>query len=264
MAYRLTAEDRRLASQMGEQLFQRRSGTSMPQQQQPEERGNFFTNLLPTAGGILGGIGGSFLAPGLGTVAGGATGAGFGKFLENLIEGRTGGELGEGIAGEAALGTLGGIGKGFQAIKGASGALRAGEGVGKAGNILRMGAQTAPKSPGMFSRAGGRIKEGLQDRATTSLLKLTPSQTQKMLDAGIDPTDLAKRAAKYGGSPADIIGKTGKGGPLQQTIRSLEEGIKTTASVGGKNVRIDASDIVKALEAEKKVEEVENEFKKSI
>jgi len=106
MAYQLTEQDKLLARQNAMQRFQ--------SQAQPTKKtsGNFLTSLLPTAGGILGGIGGSFFGPGLGTAAGGAAGAGAGKFLQNLLEGKS--DAGEGVLGEAALGTLGGIGKGFK------------------------------------------------------------------------------------------------------------------------------------------------------
>jgi hypothetical protein len=250
MAYTLTDQDKQLANRMAEQRLavDRQNVVA-----KPKDNGNWFTNSLSTVGGILGGIGGSFFGPGIGTAAGGAAGAGAGKWLENLFEGNK--DLGDGVLGEAAFGTLGGIGKGLSAIKGAGGALKAGKGLGTAAQVLRAGVPKVATgtSTGILSGFGGRMKEGLQDRATTNLLKLTPSQTQKMLDSGINPTDLAKRAAAFGGSPADIIGKTGKGGPLQATIRSLEEGIKTTASQGGKNIKIDATDIIKNLKNEAKV-----------
>lgn len=225
-----------------------------PQQQEaiPQDKGNWFTNSLSTAGGILGGIGGSFLGPGIGTAAGGAVGAGAGKWLENLLEGNK--DLGEGVLGEAAFGTLGGIGKGFRAIKGAAGALRAGEGIKQAGSILKSGLPTIAKdtSTSVMGKFGGKIGRGLEDRATTNMLKLTPSQTKNMLDSGVDPTELAKVAARYGKTAEDIIGKTGKGGPIQQTIKSLESGIQTTASRGGTNVKIDASDVISSLKSEAK------------
>lgn len=148
------------------------------QNKQSSSKGNIFTNSLSTAGGILGGIGGSFLAPGIGTAAGGAAGAGFGKFLQNMLEGN---DAGEGVLGEAALGTLGGIGKGLKAIKGATGALRAGEGGKDALSILRNGAPSgiSPSSGGMLNRFGQTL-EDKGNRLMSSQSKITGSQAREM------------------------------------------------------------------------------------
>ena len=97
-----------------------------------------------------------------------------------------------------------------------------------------------------------RVNNSLQDKAATSLLKLTPAQTQKLLDSGVDSTKLAQRAAQFGKSAEEIIGSTGKKGPLQDTIKSLESGMQTTIDRAGTNIKIDATDIIKGLEKEAK------------
>lgn len=89
--------------------------------------GGFLERLLPTAGGILGGIGGA-LIPGLGEtgiseVGGAALGSSLGQQLENQLTGSTGSTLGAGA--EGALGQLTGMGIG-KAVGGVLG------GIGKA------------------------------------------------------------------------------------------------------------------------------------
>lgn len=86
--------------------------------------GNWLTHLLPTAGGILGSIGGGILTAGLGgEVAGGAGGAALGKTLENAMEGQSA------IQGnDVTAGLEGGIGAGVGGI--------AGKALGKVGEAL--------------------------------------------------------------------------------------------------------------------------------
>lgn len=88
---------------------------SAPVQQPAQQSGNWFSKILPTAGSILGGIGGTLLDPilgPLGTIGGSAVGDALGKGVENGVEGKgfnlgdEGTALGEGAAG----GLLGGIG----------------------------------------------------------------------------------------------------------------------------------------------------------
>jgi len=83
-----------------------------------------IANMLPLIGGTVGAVGGSLVAPVLGTAAGGAGGSALGEYAKQKL-------LGEktnwgSIAGQGAMGALpgvvGGLGKGMQALKGASGA----------------------------------------------------------------------------------------------------------------------------------------------
>lgn len=171
MAYQLTEQDKLLARQNAMQRFQAQTPTTQ------KTSGNFLTSLLPTAGGILGGIGGTFFGPGIGTAAGGAAGAGAGKFLQNLLEGKK--DAGEGVLGEAALGTLGGIGKGLSAIKGATTALKTGQGLGKAAQALRYGTKVASAlgtvaptvSSGLIGKTGKTLEKlGGKTLGTQSLM----------------------------------------------------------------------------------------------
>jgi hypothetical protein len=84
------------------------------QQAQPtQQQGNWLTRLLPTVGGVLGGIGGA-LIPGLGEtgvseIAGSGVGQGIGKGLENIL---TGNPWSQGVGSNVAQGAaFGGIGK---------------------------------------------------------------------------------------------------------------------------------------------------------
>jgi hypothetical protein len=186
MAYTLTAEDRQVAKQLGSRMFQ---AEQAKRQKKPKDRGNLFTNSLSTVGGIGGGILGSLLAPGAGTMAGGAAGAGLGKILENMMEGNKQ-DVGE-IAGEAALGTLGGIGKGLKAGKLALNTAKAGGGASKALNALRFGEQAAnvasvaPKT-GILGRLGLNM-EKTGNRMLASQSQLTAAQARQ---AGINPVDV--------------------------------------------------------------------------
>lgn len=92
--------------------------------------------FLPMITGLLGGVGGSFLAPGVGTAAGGAAGAGIGEWLAQKFSGEDT-DIGR-IAGEGALGTLGGVGRLFKTVGAAGKAVKAGQG-GDLMSILRSG-----------------------------------------------------------------------------------------------------------------------------
>src|SRR5882724_10972922 len=124
-----------LLSSLKSQQDQPAQPVRQKQAAQPKKKGNFFTNLLPTAGSILGGVVGSIAAPGVGTAAGGATGGILGKKLQDMLTGNHS-SLGS-YGAEAGYGALGGIGKAYKAIRGGAGALRAGEGAGQAASILR-------------------------------------------------------------------------------------------------------------------------------
>lgn len=115
------------------------------QPQQQQKKGGLFgtlENFLPAIGGVVGAVGGSLFAPGIGTAGGGAAGSGLGELIKEKLQG-TKVDPKE-IALQGALGTVGGLGKGLGAIKGASSALKAGEGLGDAASMLRYGAKGAP------------------------------------------------------------------------------------------------------------------------
>src|SRR5690606_14187855 len=104
-------------------------------QEEQKKKRSFMMSLLPTATSILGGIGGTFLAPGAGTAAGGAAGGAVGEWLAQKLSGEKT-NLGK-IGFEAGFGALGGIGKAAKSVKGASEVIRAGEGIRDAASVLR-------------------------------------------------------------------------------------------------------------------------------
>jgi len=82
-----------------------------PSQNQTPSKGNWLTRLLPTAGGILGGIAGAAVPvlgeTGVSEVAGASAGGALGQKLENLLTGTTGSTAAAGV--ENAIG--GAVGK---------------------------------------------------------------------------------------------------------------------------------------------------------
>jgi hypothetical protein len=109
----------------------------------PKKKGNFLTGLIPTATSILGGVAGTVFAPGAGTAAGGAAGALLGTKLRNMITGEE--DKASDYLGEAALGTLGGLGRGVKSTYGAIKAARGGEGANRARQVLQYGKQGADR-----------------------------------------------------------------------------------------------------------------------
>ena len=201
----------------------------MPQQPQKKKK-NFFLDQISTVGGIAGGIAGLPLGI-IGAGGGAAVGSGLGQALENAI---TGDKLTKDVGKEAVIGGVLGAGP----IRLA----KAGLGIGAkvAGNTAK---SIAPN-------IAEQVTQGVTDRAATNIFKLTPAQTAKLLNNGVDPVDLAKVASQYGKSPIEAIGRTGNSGPIQDTIRALESGIQKTATQAGQNIRISGDDFIKALKKE--------------
>jgi len=85
-------------------LMQQPQAQSQPQQSQ----GFQLSDLLPMAGGTIGAIGGGILGNVPGAIGGGAAGSALGETLRELLSGQ--GVSGGQIAGQGALGALGGAG----------------------------------------------------------------------------------------------------------------------------------------------------------
>lgn len=175
----------------------------MPEQQQasaaPKEKKRAgWMNFIPAATSIIGGIGGTFLAPGLGTAAGGAAGGALGEWLTQKLSGEK--DNAGKILTEGAFGALGGIGKGAQAIKGATTAIRAGEGAAQAAKVLRYGAPAA---------ASVVAKEGAEQAATRGGGKIATWVGDKLLK-GAD--DTALRASQLSGKKEALKNFEGKFG----------------------------------------------------
>jgi hypothetical protein len=138
-------------------------------QEAPKKKGNLFTSLLPTIGGVAGGALGTFLAPGAGTAAGGAGGAMLGKKLSNLLTGEKD-QLKDYLV-EGGFGAVGGIGKAAKGIKGAGAALKGGEGVRAAGKALRYGdslQDTLQVAKGGAASLGDDVMRGVDDLTKTT------------------------------------------------------------------------------------------------
>jgi len=191
-------------------------GLQMPQQQQkaveqPKKRSGWM-NLIPVATSVLGGIAGTFAAPGIGTAAGGAAGGALGEWLTQKLSGEKS-NTGK-ILTEGAFGALGGIGKGAQAIKGATTAVRAGQGAAAAGKVLRYGAPVASAvaKEGAETAAKGGIRGWMGNKllgaADDTALRASQLSGKKEALKGFDKRfgeDLGTYLRKN-----NLIGKTGK------------------------------------------------------
>ena len=182
---------------------------------QPQQKGNWFTRALPTAGSIIGGIAGiplealdAFTGVG-GTAANialaGAGGAG-GKALENYLEGN---KISSGVAGAAALGA-------------------AGQGVGEAASFiakpLLSGASNLLKA-GSTAVLKGQFAKGTLDTATSDALQQMgisgANQIKPIADivtgrSGVFP-NYVSNALKSTDTAVDIR-------PLQNTFNELLQG----------------------------------------
>lgn len=219
----------------------------MPEQQQAaeqpkEKKRSGWMNFIPMATSIIGGIGGTFLAPGVGTAAGGAAGGALGEWLTQKLSGEK--DNAGKILTEGAFGALGGIGKGAQAIKGATTAVRAGEGAAQAAKVLRYGAPAAASvvakegAEQAATRGGGKIASWVGDKllkgADDTALRASQLSGKKEALKGFDKRfgeDLGTYLRKN-----NLIGKTGKDveeaviKPLNEQYGNLVKGIKRDIS----------------------------------
>lgn len=165
-----------------------------------KQKGNWFERLLPTLGGIAGGVlGGAADVASLGTLAplinpitGAAAGQALGKFGENLFTGESAGKgvLQEGIAGGTGALVGGALGKGVSALGGLA------EKTG-AGMLTKAATQEAESLvPTAVSQAEKDLAEtaktkanfGVMNRKVQTSLDLGGSQV-KARQLGLDPTD---------------------------------------------------------------------------
>jgi len=195
-----------------------------------EKKREGWMNFIPMATSILGGIGGSFLAPGLGTAAGGAAGGALGEWLTQKLSGEKQ-DLGK-VGVEGAFGALGGVGKGIKAIGAAGKAVRAGEGAAKATKILRYGAPAATNVAEATAKGGARgwVSDKLLKAADNTALRASQLSGKKEALKGFDKRfgeDLGTYLRKN-----NLIGKTGKDveagviAPLNSKYGDLVGGIK--------------------------------------
>jgi len=202
-----------------------------------EKKREGWMNFIPLATSIIGGVGGTLLAPGLGTAAGGAAGGALGEWLTQKLSGEKE-DLGK-VGVEGAFGALGGIGKGVQAIKGATTAARAGKGAKESLQILREGAPAVAGATASKGGAKGWISDKLLKAADNTALRASQLSGKKEALKGFDKRfgeDLGTYLRKN-----NLIGKTGK---------EVEEGVIAPLNkqygdlVGGIKRDITASDVL--------------------
>lgn len=157
--------------------------------EQPAQKGNFLTSLIPSLGGTGGALGGAAagagigtaLLPGIGTAAGGllgailggAGGSALGKVGENAIEGET--NLGKGVAGEALMGGVTSLPltAGLK-LAGVGGKLLTGAGKGIGQGIVDAGAKVAP----------GQVSKGVQIAQDLGSTLRAPQSSQLLKNTG--------------------------------------------------------------------------------
>lgn len=184
---------------------------SAPQPQQQKKKKNFFVDQISTAGGILGGIGGSFLSPIAGTAAGAGAGSALGQALENLI---THDNVTKDVAKEGALGAVFGAGP-IKLLKGGA-ALAAGRGI--------EGASQAALTP-LRQKAGQALTNTADDLAIKNF-RLTPSQLSNFQKKFGEDAGTVIR--KYGFQTADDIAHKGID-PLQEQFNQAVTSIPGVA-----------------------------------
>lgn len=160
MAYQLNDEDKKIARQMAQQMYRQQEAKLSAMEPKQKHAGGFLDFVLPTAGSIIGGIGGTLLAPVAGTAAGGAAGGAAGKWLSNFLQGRK--DTSEGVLTEGVLGALPGAGK---LIKGGMNAVRGGSAAGTA-------------KPGMLARFGAGLEDKGYSAISSNINIAKPAATQ--------------------------------------------------------------------------------------
>lgn len=179
---------------------------------QPKKKKNFLLDQISTAGGILGGIGGSFVSPLVGTAAGAGFGSAAGESLENLL---TGDSLGKNVAREGALGAVFGVGP----IRGAKALAGAGKAALTGGRIAEGAAQAAAST--IRGKAGQVVSEAGDDLLIKQF-RLTPTQLKNFKSKfGEDAAQVIKR---YGFKNADDVVAKGVE-PLQKQFDEAITGI---------------------------------------
>lgn len=171
-----------------------------------QKKKSFLVDNISTLGGILGAIGGSFVAPVAGTAAGGAAGAGLGEAIENKISGE---DVTKNVGKEALLGGLFSAGpiRLAKYAKGGTAALRGGA---SAGEAMQSGEQAvAEPFRYLFQHGAPQSAETGTARATAA-----PRITK------VNQTAAGRQYAKAFG---DIPAKISQNLKLPQTAQELHD-----------------------------------------
>lgn len=205
----LSQEEIQRAKQMLMQVRQNRPVAQAPQ----KPKKNFWMDQISTAGGILGGIGGSFIAPIAGTAGGAAAGSALGEALENALMGES---LGKNVVKEGALGAVFGAGP-IKLAKGAAGGARA---LMSGADDVVGAASKAALTP--LRQTAGRGLTGAADNLAIKQFRLTPTQlTNFQKKFGEDAGQVIR---KYGFQSVDDIASKGIE-PIQQQFDEAITGI---------------------------------------
>jgi hypothetical protein len=204
--------------------------SSKGQKTPKKDNGFELLDLLPVAGGIVGGVVGTPFGGPVGTIAGGSVGSAAGEFIRQKIKGEETdyGKVGQ----EGAMGLMGGV-------------------VGKVGGAAVRGASK------IISKAP-KVANIVTEKAAANVVKASPSAYSKAADSGIDPIKIYRKYAPTLGTDTDtILGKVARGkertvGLIDKMIADEEKIIQSVAKGGGSNIRIGQVDIVKALKQEAK------------
>lgn len=149
---------------------------------------DFLENLLPTAGAVVGGIGGEALDAFGGGVAGASAGSAAGKALENKLQGK---DIGGGVAG-AAIG--GGVGQGVGGL--ASGAIDAAAG----SKLAEIGANSDDLGKILGKVTQGAVKGAAVGGAANTASSVAEGQPANPKDLGLDFLQGAATGAVTGGA----------------------------------------------------------------
>lgn len=184
--------------------------TQAPQQ---KKKKNFLLDQISTAGGILGGIGGSFISPIAGTAAGAGAGSALGEAIENII---TGESVGKNVAKEAALGAVFGAGP-IKLLKGAGAGAKA---LATGADDVVGAASRAAMTP--LRQKAGQTVLGAADDLAIKNFRLTPTQLKNFQSKFGE--DAGQVIRKYGFQNIDDISAKGID-PLQQQFDEAIQGI---------------------------------------
>lgn len=183
------------------------------EQKPQKKKKNFFVDQISTAGGILGGIGGSFVTPIAGTAAGAGVGSALGEALENLI---TGNKITDNVVKEGALGAVFGAGP-MKLLKGAGGGAKA---LMSGADDVVGAASRAAMTP-LRQTAGKALTSAADDLAVKNFRLNKTQLTNLNKSLGEDAGQFIRR---HGFTSSDDIVSKGIE-PLQQQFDSIVSGI---------------------------------------
>lgn len=193
------------------------SRTYVPQQAaapQQKKKKNFWLDQISTAGGILGGIGGSFIAPIAGTAGGAAAGSALGEAIEKMIDPNST-DWGN-VAQEGIIGGIMGAGP-IKLLKGAGAGAKA---LATGSDDVVGAASKAAMTP--LRQTAGKAVSGAADDLAVKNFRFTPTQLNNFKNKFGE--DVGGVLRKYGIQNADDVALKGIE-PLQQQFDDAIVGI---------------------------------------